>query len=705
MGGSAIHHGEIRYDGVVTGEGAPYGSIVANLDGVSVGAELDHLNAAMSVARGTRHPGSLTINARDSSGRSHSLVADFSYLPQSLSVRLTELTLGLPDGIWRLAASAKFDTTPDAIAVDELRMINGRQQLTLEGNLGRRGTQNFRIIASQLDLRSFNPLARQRRKFDGVVSANVRVNGTASAPLIDAMINANQVRVNDQLIGEVSATLRYQAGRAAIDATAHQDVQDQVTVRGTIPVALEWAQGFKAKLSGDTDLKITSARLKLGPLAALAPGKVRDFEGLAAIDLILRGPVMQPTFNGSIRLAGVKGEIVPLGVKVSEMHARIEIDERAMRVVSLAAESGTGTIDGAGAIMLHDYSPTAVQLNVKFNRWPAIDTREYQATIGGNLAMEGTLDAPRVHGQIEVLNGTIHPDLAFLTASTPLAPDETITVIQPGQHDQMPATAMALPAPALPPPPQVQPTRFNKLAMDVMVLIHRNTWIRHENAVAELDGHLHIVKQPQRPVTVAGEVNTLRGWLGYQNKRFTLETGHVTFAGGPQIDPMLDIDARYTLPNYIIDVVVGGTAKKPTIQLKSQPALAQADILSLLLFGKTTGTLNQGQQASLQQNAARMATGFAASEVSQAVSNSLGLESMGVELSDISGTGGRIGFGRYLGENTYISASQTVGTTQNQQDRGQKISVQYFITRWLSVTTSNSTNGSREVDLTISKQF
>jgi hypothetical protein len=31
--------------------------------------------------------------------------------------------------------------------------------------------------------------------------------------------------------------------------------------------------------------------------------------------------------------------------------------------------------------------------------------------------------------------------------------------------------------------------------------------------------------------------------------------------------------------------------------------------------------------------------------------------------------------------------------------------VQYFITRWLSVTTSNSTNGSREVDLTISKQY
>jgi hypothetical protein len=78
---------------------------------------------------------------------------------------------------------------------------------------------------------------------------------------------------------------------------------------------------------------------------------------------------------------------------------------------------------------------------------------------------------------------------------------------------------------------------------------------------------------------------------------------------------------------------------------------------------------------------------------------------MGVELSDISGTGGRVGFGRYIGENTYISASQTVGTTQNQQDQGQKISVQYFITRWLSVTTSNSTNGSREVDLSISKQY
>jgi translocation and assembly module TamB len=157
----------------------------------------------------------------------------------------------------------------------------------------------------------------------------------------------------------------------------------------------------------------------------------------------------------------------------------------------------------------------------------------------------------------------------------------------------------------------------------------------------------------------------------------------------------------------MIDVLIGGTADKPTLRLTSVPELSQADILSLILFGKTTNALGQGQQADLQQQAAKMAAGFAASQIGQAVASSMGLQSLGLELSGLGTSGGSVGIGHYLGENTYVSASQAIGSgpTSATSPNVTNVSVQYFITHWLSITTKTASDGSHEIDLNLIKQY
>ena len=67
-----------------------------------------------------------------------------------------------------------------------------------------------------------------------------------------------------------------------------------------------------------------------------------------------------------------------------------------------------------------------------------------------------------------------------------------------------------------------------------------------------------------------------------------MEKAELVLTGGSQIDPALDIIARYKVSQYQVDLVIGGYASKPTLTLRSNPALEQAEILSVLLFGKTT---------------------------------------------------------------------------------------------------------------------
>jgi translocation and assembly module TamB len=211
----------------------------------------------------------------------------------------------------------------------------------------------------------------------------------------------------------------------------------------------------------------------------------------------------------------------------------------------------------------------------------------------------------------------------------------------------------------------------------------------------ELDGGLDIRKHAGGPISLVGEIDTVRGWLQFHNKRFTLASGQILFSGGSEIDPTLNVDAQYAVSDYTVHVIVAGPASKPEIKLQSQPQLAQADILSLILFGTTTSQLGQGQKTTLQQQAQSLAAGAAG----RALSESLGLASLGVNVS-----GQSVGLGHYLNENTYVSVSPNLAANASKTP-AQVASVQYFLRRWLTITTATMSDGSRQVFLNVNKRY
>jgi translocation and assembly module TamB len=417
--------------------------------------------------------------------------------------------------------------------------------------------------------------------------------------------------------------------------------------------------------------------------------------GKLVADVALSGTPFKPIANGTFGLENGTGEIVPLGVKVTDLQVALSFSPSALRIDHLSASADDGKLNGRGSLALSDYAPGDMKLALQVSRWPAINTSRYKANIDGTVTATGTLNAPRVKGKIDVRDATLRPDLAFLTSTSKLAPDETIVVIRPGEKEQTAQSSASQSAPASTATPV--PT-FNNLDLNVTVSIHRNSWIRQDDATAELEGDLQVKKRPGEEAIIIGTIRTVRGWLRFQGRQFDLVSGNISFTGGHKIDPSLDIDAQYKLPDYTVDVLVGGTANRPTLKLTSSPQLEQADILSLILFGKPASSLGSGQRQDLQQSATQMASGAAATAIGKAVGQALGLEGLGVELNDVSGGG--VGFGRYVGNNTYVSVAQTVGGEQ-----GHQASVQYNITDWLSITSTSYSDGSAQVMLGFNKQY
>jgi autotransporter translocation and assembly factor TamB len=701
-GGYSLRHGTGRYSLALTGPETPYGEFDAAFDDVKAGTELRTIAVALEAPRRLPRALALRLNVTDDAGRRDLVATRLTYQPPSIAGQLTQLTLGLPTGDWHLSAPVDYLEGPRGVSISRLELLSGSRQLVLQGTIARKGAQDFNLALNRFDLAALRPLTSHLSEVHGMLSTRLWIAGTAEAPTIRLAAQATALAVRRQPLGDFSATVNYAGQRGVFETVLHQNASDRLTAQGSLPMSLSWNQGLKAKFGNALELTLNSAHLSLAHLGSLFPDEVQNFQGAAAINLRVQGAFRHPEAAGSVALTGIGGQVVPLGITLSDSKLLVHLDPRAIRIDTIEAYSGRGSIIGNGEIGLMQYVPSELNVNLTFTRWPAIDTRQYAATIGGHLVADGTIRRPRLRGQLEVLNGTFQPDIAFLSATSNLSPDETIEVVQPGHRVAQPVNNTAGPngRPFTPPAVPPQPSTFNNLAMKVAVIIHRNTWIRHPDAAVELEGNLEVNKDPGGPIKVAGEVRTMRGWMNYYNRQFTLKTGVFTFTGGDTIDPLLDINAQYPITNYIIDIVVGGTASKPTLQLKSQPELAQADILSLILFGRTTDTLSQGQRAGLQQQATKMATGVAAHQIGQAVASSMGLQRMGITLNDTASGIPSVGVGHYLGENTYVSASQPIG-----RRGGQKLSVQYFLLRWLSITTSSSADGSHEIDLNLIKQY
>jgi translocation and assembly module TamB len=522
------------------------------------------------------------------------------------------------------------------------------------------------------------------------------ISGTSTAPLIEANLSINGLMMNSQRLGDVNATTDYKPSTAAVDVTLHQDDNHQLRLSGDIPVSLGWAHGFAATIGNNQKMRVYSAGIRLTPFGGVAPKTLRNAAGLLQADLELTGPPLHPAINGTIAITGGGGDVMPIGITVSDFELRLLASPTSIEIAELSAKAGEGTLRGSGSIALHDnYSPGAIDATLQIHQWPAIATQQYNAKINGEIHARGTPDAPQIQGEIEVDDTTIHPDLDFLSGSSAPPPDNTIVVIRPGERISSVSSSTSSRTPGVSSGQHADDQTFKNLAINLRVNIHRNTWIRHENAEVELDGGLDIKKRTDHPISVVGEIDTVRGWLQFHSKRFTLASGQIVFTGGSEIDPTLNIDAQYAVSDYTVDVIVAGTASKPEIKLQSQPQLAQADILSLILFGTTTSQLGQGQKATLQQQAQSMAAGAAG----QALSESLGLASLGVSVS-----GESVGLGHYLNENTYVSVSPNLGTNTSGTP-SQVASIQYFLRRWLTITTATMSDGSRQVFLNVKKRY
>lgn len=632
---------------------------------------------------GTAAAATVDLQIREDEKHSHTLRANAEIAPGENRVLLHTLTLDLGDEAWKTTGSPRIIQRGERLAISGFDLRSDRGLITLEGEGGTSGTQDLTVTVRDLDLAPF--VASQHGEVKGRLSMRAHLGGTARDPRLDAEIGIEQPTIDAVRYESMKADLHLGQGGATIDTSVVQSGASQLLLNARLPVRTSlspWRFEMGDSLSGT----LRAAEVDLAFLDPLLE-PVSELRGILTAELSLGGSPRQPEVRGPLSITQARAYVVPLGLTYEPVELRLRLDGSSFHLDTLRIASGDGSLIGEGTAQLGD-GGVAGSATFRLDGFPLFDNEYGGGRASGWLWVGGSTQAPVIEGSVQTDRLVFRLPEKVPGEARP--PDPTITVIGLETAASAPSVAQRE---AREKKPEPGPKASDRSTMHLDVNIPHNAWLRRSDTDIELRGWITTWKKPDDPLRVAGEINTVRGRYTFQGKKFTVAEGQVTLTG-QNFDPLLNVIAVHEAGEYLVRVRLGGTLTKPTIKLESEPSLEQADILSVLLFGKPADKLNQGESQSLRERALGVASGYVASELRQSVANALGVDTLEVEpgAAGLGGTSASVG--KYISEDVFVSLSHKFA-----QQSVEQLSIQYFLTPRWTIETTTDTQGSSGVDL------
>jgi translocation and assembly module TamB len=337
-----------------------------------------------------------------------------------------------------------------------------------------------------------------------------------------------------------------------------------------------------------------------------------------------------------------------------------------------------------------------LDLSLKAEDFTAMHTSAIALQASSDLTLRGSLQDMTASGDIDIPQARIRIDNLPTSGVDDVQPWELTVegVFGPGPKAFTDANGEILS------PTKKDPLPF--LRTNIEVEIPRNVWVQGDGTSVEVSGKLQINKKREGPFVLGGYVETLRGFVSIFGRRFDLETGRVTFTGARKINPRLDITATQRVSDYSVYVDVTDRLDEPKITLRSNPELEEADIVSLLLFGRTTERSSSSEQSDFSSSAGQLAGsvagGFAAGMLERSLGKSLGLDSIAIDQE-----GG--GVGRYITQDLFLSYDRIINDPQKQNRSGNAVSIEYNINRDFKIKATSSDIGETAIDFSWSVDY
>lgn len=456
------------------------------------------------------------------------------------------------------------------------------------------------------------------------------------------------------------------AGRASVGMNAEGPGIEAFTVNAGLPVELSLLDraltlSEDAPLDGKVD-----ARIKLEALMPYLPLAEHSASGTMVVAATASGPATAPEIAGSVSLQGIQYEHLEFGTALRDLVGQINLVGPAIEIARLeASDLETGRLDVQGRVSV--LSPLeASELSVTARNFQFVRTDAMTLGADTSLRLFGGSDrsAATLEGDLTLTRGEVN----LAAALPPSIP--TLDVETQSSSAQEPAARKAETA---------------VLNLDLQLRIPGQLFVRGRGVDSEWAGDLRVTGDEISP-RINGVLTARRGRFDVLGRTFQLRDSAIRFSGGDPIDPLLNIRGVAETPdNLTVIARLTGPASDPEIILESEPVMPRDEILSRLLFGKSTGRLSALEAAQLAVSAAELSGGGGGPDFLGAIRRIVGVDVLQVDAGE---TGPAVRAGRYISDGVYVGAKQ--GTAPGSGS----VEVEVEITPNISVNTESGTTDS-----------
>ncbi len=200
--------------------------------------------------------------------------------------------------------------------------------------------------------------------------------------------------------------------------------------------------------------------------------------------------------------------------------------------------------------------------------------------------------------------------------------------------------------------------------LDVEFSAPGRIFVRGRGLDSEWGGNIQVSGTAAAP-RLAGSIGPVRGGFEFAGRRFELGEGGVSFSGGAEVEPELNISATHEATGFKALVAVTGTPSKPEIELSSDPSYPEDEILAKILFGKFTARLTATEALQLAQSTRTLLSGEPGTldKIRGAIGVDVLTFAPGASESEL----GRLKAGKYVRDDLFVGVEQgtTAGSTRS----------------------------------------
>ncbi len=558
----------------------------------------------------------------------------------------------------------------------------GNKQLnvtfTTTGLLG----QQPQVVTARIDLSNEKLPALIESNISGadltqvfkILLPDVVVTGHADGTL---RLSGNLMTENDQ--GEESLSLRGLAGTANLKDLSISVAEISLSAAG--PLVVDFAPnevnfhetrftgqdtnvtlgGALATASGGHNTLAVNGQINLRILGLLS----RDVfsSGIAVLAINVGGTYENQRVTGRASVNGASVSVL-LGdqrVQFANLEGVVLFNSSQAQIEKLTGTLGLGggKIEATGGAQLSGFSVSQFLFNihgknVTFNYPP-----DFRSTVDADLELRGNQQIQFVRGNVHVhrTEYTKDIDLAELINRRPQ------TSIEEGGEFKFTQTAV-----------------FDKLRVE-----GRNALIMRNN-LGDLVASVSLeLNGPVKDPIIEGRITATRGTLNFRNNPYEITRGLIDFPPRLGADPILNIEGQSVIRGYRVTALLEGPLSHPQTNVSSEPALPQADVVSLILTGTLSSTDTSTSvlaQSGLGTAASLLTDALINAPISKATNKLFGLSRL--EISPIIGgtsstPTARLTAARRISKDLIITYSTNIASDPNQV-----LAVEYRVSNRLS---------------------